>query len=216
MKKTIGFLALVLFVSATASVLEGSIIYPLIPFTENGEYFDEPGLNLYIEVIYLQSAIDFKFHNESSIDSSIARIYLDDNSLLSFEGISEGPGTSFNVPAVPLNLPAAQLLTPPFVMDFSIGADAPLPHNGINPTEWLTIHYNLINGAIVADITNALNDESLRIGVHVIGLPDGSSESAVIPEPTTLLLLGLGGLVLRRKRQKDFGFAYPSPIRLLA
>ncbi len=200
MKKTIGFLALVLFVSATASVLEGSIIYPLIPFTENGGYFDGPSLNLYIEVIPLLSAIDFKFHNESSIDSSIARIYLDDNSLLSLESISAGPGTSFNVPAVPSNLPAAQLLTPPFVTDFSIDADVPPPQNGINPTEWLTIHCNLINGAIVADIINALNDESLRIGVHVIGLPDESSESAVTPEPSTLLLFALGATMLGKRK----------------
>ena len=47
-----------------------------------------------------------------------------------------------------------------------------------------------------------LNSGMLRVGIHIQGFDDDSSESAVaVPEPTTLVLLGLGGLVLLKKHR---------------
>ena len=84
---------------------------------------------------------------------------------------------------------------------FSIAADSPPAHNGINPGEWITMTFNLINGGTTADITYALNSGDMRIGAHIIAFPDGSSESAVnVPEPSTILLLGLGMVRLLRRR----------------
>ena len=200
MKKKIIMAVVSLLVSMHATTLKASIIYPLTVFTDNGDYFDDSVLNLSVEVIPMGSTIDFKFHNESLIESSIARIYFDDNSMLSLESISEGLGTSFSVLKAPPNLPAGRELETPFETDFGVQADAPSPQNGINPTESLTIHCDLTNNATFADITNALNEGSLRIGVHIIALPDGSSEAAVIPEPAAILFLGFGAVMLRKKR----------------
>ena len=194
-------LILILTVSIYTSSVNASLIYPLDVFTSNGDFSDSSDLNLFVEVKFGVSTVDFELHNESVVDSSIARIYFDDSLLVANGTIIAGTGTLFGIPAVPAKLPAANLLGPSFETDFGFDADAPGPHNGINPGQQVTINFGLTGGTTFADIANALNNGSLRIGVHVISLPDGSSESAVnIPEPSTLLFLGLGGLMLRRKR----------------
>jgi hypothetical protein len=51
-------------------------------------------------------------------------------------------------------------------------------------------------------VVDELNRGELRIGVHVIALPDGSSESAVtIPEASTFILFALGGAGLLARRR---------------
>ena len=179
--------------------------YPLEIFTSNGDYYDSPDLDLYVEVTNGANQVDFTFHNESLIDSSIADIYFDDGSLLGIASIVEGPGTSFSQPATPGDLPSGNLLDPPFVTtgEFSIDGNPPPSHNGVNPGEWVQITFNLIGGGTLGDVIDELNTGVLRIGIHIIDLPDGSSESAVnVPEPTTIAFLGLGALALLRKRKK--------------
>jgi len=199
MKKSIILAALTLVALILAAPLNAGTVYPLVIFTNNGAYAGSSDLVLTVEVIPLGSVIDFEFHNDSLVDSSMARLYFDDNSMLSYDCISPGPGTAFHVEASPSNMPAANELDPPFVADFSFGADSALPENGINPGESLTISFNLIAPATASDITDALNDGSLRIGAHIIALPDGSSEAAV-PEPATILFLGLGASLLCLRR----------------
>lgn len=201
MKKSLGVLSVMLVLSMYASPLKAGIVYPLEVFTSNGGYYASSDLNLYVEVVQHISTVDFSFYNESLFGSSIARIYFGENPLLGVADIVEGPGTSFSILAVPANLPAGRLLDPLFKSGFGIGSDPARPHNGLNPGEWVTLNFDLINGATPAAVNNALDNGSLRIGVHVIVLPDGSSESAVsIPEPVTLLLLSLGAVMLIRKR----------------
>lgn len=207
MKKIIGFLSLILIVLLHTSHLKASTIYPLEIFTDNGGYCESSDLNLYFEITERVSTVDFSFHNESLVDSCIARIYFEQNCLLDFDqsSIVEGPGTSFIIPAIPCDLPAGQTLNPPFkrTCGFSIVTDSPRAHDGVNPGEWVMATFDLINGASAADIANALNSGDFRIGAHIIALPDGSSESGVnIPEPSTVLLLGLGALTLHRRRSK--------------
>jgi hypothetical protein len=63
--------------------------------------------------------------------------------------------------------------------------------------------FDLINGGTFLNVTDELNTGVLWIGVHVIALPDGSSESAIaVPDPATLFLLGLGSLALLRIRKR--------------
>jgi hypothetical protein len=206
MSKKLFLFSLVFYcVFATLSLpLHAAYVYHLEAFTNNGSYYDSADLDLYVVVSDGQAAdVDFTFHNNSLVDSSIARIYFDDSSFLDIAGITEGLGTSFSQPATPGNLPAGKTLEPPFVAvdEFSYKAGPPGPKNGVNPGEWLQVSFNLNNGATLATVIDYLDAGSLRIGAHVIALPDGSSESVVtVPEPATVALLGLGTLFLLRKR----------------
>ena len=181
-----------------------AVIYDFQIFTTNGNYYDDPGWNLYVEVVEVSATqIDFTFYNGSSIDSSIARIYFDDGSLLGIDEIENGPGTDFGkVFPGPGNLPGGENIGFYADKEFSIGADNPPPSKGVNPPdEWVRITFGL-NGGSFNDVIDELNTGVLRIGIHIIALPDGSSESAV-PEPATIGLLGLGGcLALLRKRRR--------------
>lgn len=201
--KTRNVILVVLFIAIQATVLNAGTVYPLMIFTNTGGYFDDSNLDLYVEVTSIGSMVDFEIHNDSSIDSCIAAIYFDDSSMLSFDSIYESTGLSFNTSATPQNLPARNELTPSIETDYSFGANNPAPHKGINPGLWLGLRFNLTN-ATFSDVTEALGNGSLRIGAHVIALPDGSSESAVTPEPATVCLLGLGGLGLLRRREREF------------
>jgi hypothetical protein len=190
--------------ATSISPLHAAYVYHLEAFTNNGSYYDSGDLDLYVVVSDPEPGqVDFTFHNQSLIDSSIARIYFDDDSLLSFYDITGGSGTLFSQPATPGNLPGGNTLEPSFVTtdEFCFKGGPPAPQNGINPTEQLTVIFNISPGTF-SDVLDGLDTGALRIGAHVIALPDGSSESAVtIPEPATVALLGMGALCLLRKRR---------------
>lgn len=200
------FLVLLLWFAMYDSCLRANMVYPLEVFTGEGGYYD--GLDLYVEVSDgAADRVDFAFYNGSLIDSSIARIYFDDDdgSLLGTPSIAESFGTSFSLLATPGNLPGGKLLDPAFETtdEFSIGTDSPPPKNGVNPGEWATITFDLINGGTPEDVIGQLNSGSLRIGAHIIALPDDLTGSAVTaPEPGTLMMLGTAGLwIFTRKRR---------------
>ena len=190
------------------SSLRANMVYPLKVFTSEGQYYDSPDLNLYVEVSNRGTdEVDFTFYNESLIDSSIARIYFSDGGglLIDIADITDGPGTSFSRLARPGNLPRGNTFEPPFMTADGLSADSapPLPHNGVNPGEW--VQFTLDNNGTFENVIDGLNTGSIRIGVHVIGtgLPDGSGVAAVsVPEPGTLILLGTAGLwIFTRKRR---------------
>lgn len=191
--------------SLMVDTLQATAFYPLEVFTSNGGYHDSPDMDLYVEVVDRESCVDFTFHNESLIDSSIARIYFIGGSFLSFAEIIEGPGTSFDQPAKPAKLPGYNLLEPSIITTYEVSfdSDPPMAHNGINAGEWVTMAFDLINGGTFLKVTDELNSGTLWIGVHVIALPDGSSESAIaVPEPAALFLYSLGSLGLLRMRKR--------------
>ena len=193
-------------ISLLCTVPVQAIIYPFEIFTTNGLYYDDPGLDLRMEVGNGEGIVEFTFFNYSTIDCSLARMYFDDGTLLGVTNITYSTGAKFSeIYPGPGNLPSGNLLDPNFVADreFSIGGEAAPSHKGIdNPDEWIKVTFELINGGTLGDVINELNTSVLRVGAHVIAFPDGSSESALaVPEPATICLLGLGALTLIRKRR---------------
>ena len=186
-------------------------IYHLNIFTNNGNFAGDPAMGLTFEVSAEGDDVRFEFHNDSSVDSSIASIYFHDTDTLdSIVYIDEGPGTSFSEGGSPPNLPAGNELSPVFQKPpaFVLSADNPAPTNGLNPAqpgepdEWVAIIFNLPTGTDFSDVLDDLNDHSLRIGAHVIAFPDGSSESATTPEPATLGVMLVGSALAAFRRRK--------------
>jgi len=174
----------------------------------------------------------FTFRNIGLLASSITDIYFDNGTLLGIASIVNGPlGVSFSQGASPGELPGANNATPDFETSdgFLADSDSPTQPNGVNPGEFVTILFNLINGQTIDDVFAALdlglalNDENddptgaLRIGIHVQGFANGGSESFIntdcvegcsdipgeIPEPESLALIGVGllGLAATRRRR---------------
>jgi len=63
------------------------------------------------------------------------------------------------------------------------------------------VSFNLTVGATLVDVLDELDSGVIRIAAHVIALPDGSSETVVTPEPSTLLLTGLALVFLSARRR---------------
>ena len=94
-------------------------------------------------------------------------------------------------------------MTPQFIADaaFSIEPLAPEPFHGVGPGQWVEVVYALQPASTLMDIINQLDNAEMRIGIHVQGFAGGGSESFVnVPQPATMALLGLGGLILRKRR----------------
>jgi hypothetical protein len=190
-----------------------ALTLPFEIFTDNGDWgtggsnFGDPALDLTVDVYNGGPTVSFEFHNNSISplgDLAITDIYFDDGTLLAISGVTNGPGVAFTQLANPEELPGAANLVPPFETTdhFSADADPPPSHNGVEPGEWVIIHFNLQQDGTLQNVLDELYNGTLRIGIHIQGFPGGSSESAVnVPEPATICLFGLGVLTLLRKRR---------------
>lgn len=158
---------------------------------------------------YEADQVGFKFMNNGDEDCVITEIYFQAGSLLGFAWIDDTlPEVDFKEEAVgdvnPKNLPGGKSIDPQFIATsaFSIEPLNPEPHWGVKPGEWVEIVYTLQTGKTYADIVDELDSAAMRIGIHVQAFADGGSESFITPEPATMVLLGLGGLVLRRHKRR--------------
>ena len=153
--------------------------------------------------------VGFKFTNEGPEHCVITEIYFQTMSLLDFHSIDENlPGVDFKESEVgsisPGNLPGGKSISPKFIATtaFSIEPLNPEPKWGVEPGEWVAIYYTLQVGTTAQNVFDELANEQTRIGLHVQSFDNGGSESFITPEPATMILLGLGGLMLRKRKNE--------------
>jgi hypothetical protein len=194
-----------------AGVCHATITYGLevIEPTIDSSWATASGLDLTVQVSDLGSQVGFKFVNGSSFACSMTQIYFDDDArtLLGIDQIDWGSqeGVKFRQGTVNGKLPGGKKLTPRLEASspkfyFSARPAPPISKNGINPGEWLSFLFDLKCDKTYSDVISAFDSDKLRIGVHVQAFPDGSSASYVTPEPASIALLGLGTIMLRRRK----------------
>ena len=223
MRRTIQFLALALAVTAVAGrSAEAGATYSFTGVTSNNTIntaIGESQLSLTVSEAE-DGFVNFVFTNSGAEESSITDVYFDDSvdPSLFFESIADIDdselGVSFSEIAAPGNLPGGEAIG--FNATKGLTADSNSPkvaQNGVNPGESLGILLELTNGSTFGDVTTALANSSLRVGIHVQAFANGGSESFVnggggsppaVPEPTSMAIFGIGlaGFAARRRRRK--------------
>jgi hypothetical protein len=188
-----------------------AVPYTFVKITNNN--VEDLSGQLLVDVTGTATTASFYFTNNVGIASSITDVYFDDGTLLGISAITSSAGVAFDTPATPGDLPGGNDVGFSTTAGFSADSDAPIVENGVNTaTEWLQITFNLINGKSIDDTLAALNDGSLRIGMHVqgIGAAGGSDgyvnngSSTPVPEPGTMMLLGSGLVGLAGWGRKKF------------
>ena len=211
MKKWVMVLALalpfVLAFQASATVITFNRI------TSNSDINIES--QLFIDVIVNGSGVKFKFRNAGTVLSSISEIYFYDGVLLDMWSIEDScQGVNFEdlgQNTSPNKLPGYSPDKNVLVVLSATEAEGPEPANGVKPNDWLSIGYTFKNGKNFQNLLDDLASGEVVIGIHVKAIdcavtdPDAStmSDSFVsnpLPEPMTMALLALGGLMLRRKK----------------
>jgi len=141
--------------------------------------------------------VDFTFTRTGSDDANLSEVYFDDGTLLGLSSVASSAGVVFTGgSASPPDLPGGNSITPVFnvTAGFLAEANNPAPKKGVNDnTDWLTLTFELINGATVADTISAMGSD-LRIGIHVTAFESGGSESLIappqVPVPAAVWLFG--------------------------
>ena len=229
----LSFIILLLSLSAQS---RADMVYDFYAITNNTIYSDALSNQLSVVVTGDNSTVTFEFRNNFNdevawpIPGAITEIYFDDGGLDTSPEISNWVGeVNFIHDADPGDLPAGNTLNPNFEasIQFSVESDPENPINGIGPGESLSLVFDASYDDIIDAIDFGTMDpaeyqalypdgnwfqDSLRVGIHMRGLPGSGSESflmvpdgftpTVVPLPGAAILglLGLGaaGIKLRK------------------
>jgi hypothetical protein len=125
----------------------------------------------------------FKFSNTGPAASSITQIYLDNGTSLKTMGAiaDSGAGVDFSAATGNLNLPAGNNVG--FVSSFGLKANTPVAKEGVNPSEWVSVLFNLDYGKTLQSVLAEIGSGALRFGMHVQAFANGGSE-AFVNKPT--------------------------------
>ncbi|HBY60981.1 MAG TPA: hypothetical protein DEH78_14255 [Solibacterales bacterium] len=155
---------------------------------------------LKVNVADTAGGAQFTFYNNVGIASSITDIYFDlpgasnttpvPQTLLLFLSpnaptiTDSGAGVAFSDGASPPNLPRNNVPNPDFDSMYSADSDSPVSANGVSSsTEWVRFVFKYASGKDFDDVKDALNDGSLRIGLHVQSIGTASRSDAYINDP---------------------------------
>ena len=145
----------------------------------------------------------FKFINNCDNGGVLGRIFVMDNDdLITFNDIYEqAEGVSFSAPVKsPAMLPGGNSLGFTPHNTYSINADPARPRNGLYYEDYVTVLFDL--EVPFSDVIGALDGGTLGVGIHAQSLPGGASAAfTTVPEPATLTLVGLGVLLIKRKKR---------------
>ena len=143
--------------------------------------------------------------------SRISEVYFDDSGLLAYSGgvnIDNSTGVLFgDTKTNPGDLPQGTNIS--FAQNFAFGSikgnGDDQNANGINGGESLGIRFGLNGTTTYAQVLNALENHTLRVGIHVRDAVDSKSDAyATIPTPALLPgLIGLGLGVIRKRRSEQ-------------
>ncbi|MHC4552039.1 MAG: PEP-CTERM sorting domain-containing protein [Planctomycetota bacterium] len=156
--------------------------------------------------------VTFKFSNiAGGIDAVISEIYFYDGVLLNMYSIDDSyPGVNFEGIGMDTNPSALSGYKPSSTLVGVLGATEavnPEPLNGVKVGGWIKIGYTLLPDKTFQDLLDDMASGEVVVGVHVksIEQPEGNSPSdsfiSTVPEPATLSILGLGSVLLLRRRR---------------
>lgn len=200
-------------------------LFPFYAITSNdssgyAQFVGESQLHMDITVLS-SGLVNLEFINSGTENSVVSRIYFDFTPELNLNlvAINDGNGVEFKASQVnPSNLPAGHSIASIFSSDLGVAARNPSPHYGINPSDSVEL---IMSYADSYDFLDSLENEDLRIGLHVQSFDGGYSESFinVVPEPGSLPLLFVGSLSLRwlrvrksnRRKKSDSFTPYLAP-----
>lgn len=176
----------------------------------------EAQLSLSVDT-YGANQVLFNFSNSGPLACSITDIYIESN-ILSLSSIDNYSQVLFIRGATPNNLPSGNNIG--FEANISLSAEAknPAPQNGVNPGEQVGLVFNLLDGNTYDELINRLNQGigrtsnvagDIRVGIHVQGFADGSSEAfvqktpPVVPAPGAVVLGSIGMMFVGYLRRRN-------------
>jgi hypothetical protein len=135
----------------------------------------------------------FKFSNIGPAASSITQINIDNSTVLKSAGAitDSGAGVDFSQSTKALNLAAGNTVN--FVSDFSFKANTPVSQLGVNPSEWVSITFDLNSGKTLQSLIDDMRSGALRFGMHVQAFANGGSEAfvntpkVIVPPPPVVV-----------------------------